>query len=260
MPGFRRFSQVTEYQCKGGPSAVARRQKTVICRLADSRRRPDSLRSIVFRMTTPLTPSPRDVLIRPLAHAGGVYAVQRTNAPDQVIWRSRRAAVAQSLAVARRERVRVWLTDAARAALLLADFAGTCGEASTTSDWTLLFASSANVLVTGPCADVWESLEVLTPFLADPVVEWSAGRMLPGIEAATGTVLIRDVDQLPLVAQHELADWLDAQGLERAQIVTTTSAPLYDLVVVDLFLDALYYRLNTVRLTAQCPVVASALV
>jgi len=69
--------------------------------------------------------------------------------------------------------------------------------------------------------------------------------MLPSTSPRAGTIVIRDVDALTSDDQRKLCEWLDARS-DRAQLVSTASAPIVPLVDSNLFNDALYYRLNMV--------------
>jgi len=60
-------------------------------------------------------------------------------------------------------------------------------------------------------------------------------------------MILHDVGALTLEEQRRLLDWL-LETTGRTRVVSTTSGPLLPLVEVGLFLDTLYYRLNTVYL------------
>jgi hypothetical protein len=64
-----------------------------------------------------------------------------------------------------------------------------------------------------------------------------------------GLVLIGDVATLTLQQQIDFYDWLDKFG-NSVQVISTTSAALWGLVVRGRFLEGLFYRLNVVSLTA----------
>jgi len=66
-------------------------------------------------------------------------------------------------------------------------------------------------------------------------------------------MLIRDVATLSLDQQHALLSWLDQAGPGHAQVVSTAALALFPVVEHGMFLEALYYRLNTVRLDALAP-------
>ena len=58
-------------------------------------------------------------------------------------------------------------------------------------------------------------------------------------------MILREVGALSVDDQHRLLEWMDLTG-GRTQIVSTTSTPLLSRVRAGGFLEALYYRLNTV--------------
>ena len=64
---------------------------------------------------------------------------------------------------------------------------------------------------------------------------------------ATGTLVIREVDTLDRAQQEQFFAWLDryAAGV---QVISVTDRPLFPLVLADVFLEKLYYRLNVVCL------------
>jgi transcriptional regulator of acetoin/glycerol metabolism len=63
-------------------------------------------------------------------------------------------------------------------------------------------------------------------------------------------VLVRDLATLSVDQQRALSSWLDQVGPGHVQIVSTNALPLFPLVEQGVFLEALYYRLNTLRLGA----------
>jgi transcriptional regulator of acetoin/glycerol metabolism len=64
------------------------------------------------------------------------------------------------------------------------------------------------------------------------------------------TLVIRNVDGLSLEHQAALSAWLERPAMGRTQVVSTTNAPLFPRVAAGLFLEKLYYRLNTLVLGA----------
>ena len=71
---------------------------------------------------------------------------------------------------------------------------------------------------------------------------------LPWPEMA-GTLLLHDVAQLTTAQQIALSDWI-GQRRGGMQVVSVTQAPLPALVQDGLFLEGLFYRLNTVTVRA----------
>jgi Sigma-54 interaction domain len=103
-----------------------------------------------------------------------------------------------------------------------------------------------NVLLTGSDGVIQNALSRLVPSLQGPVQIWRPSeRLVLPIPADVGTLILRDVGALLPVDQCRLLVWLEeAAGF--TQVVSTTAAPLLARVEASLFLDSLYYRLNTV--------------
>lgn len=114
-------------------------------------------------------------------------------------------------------------------------------------EWAALRASRPHVLITGTEEATEAAVAALMPHLQPPISCWTPDVSLPAPNVAT-TMLIRDVATLSDDQQRELSSWLEQSGPGCAQIVSTTSIPLFPLVEQGVFLDALYYRLNTLLL------------
>jgi hypothetical protein len=105
-----------------------------------------------------------------------------------------------------------------------------------------------NVLVAGNADMVRLVLQTQMPTLMKPVVRWSPGEpfVLPAVER-TGTLILHEVGALSLHDQLQLLEW-SAGAMRRTQVISTTSTPLLPRVCARGFIDALYYRLNTIYL------------
>ncbi len=113
-----------------------------------------------------------------------------------------------------------------------------------------------NVLVVGPDEAVEDVLAAVRretkPDVesgGDPLVAvWRPGRpfVLPR-PATTQTMILRDVDTLVHGDQHQLVAWLE-EAAGRVQVVSTASSSLMPLVDAGVFMQTLYYRLNTIYL------------
>lgn len=102
-----------------------------------------------------------------------------------------------------------------------------------------------NMLFVGVDDAVWHLLAG-TLSLVEPVVFWRPGGAMHLPEnAAVRTLVIRDVGAMTGAEQVRLLDWLD-RAVGRTQVVSTSSVPLLPLVEEGHFINALYYRLNTV--------------
>lgn len=119
------------------------------------------------------------------------------------------------------------------------------------SDGALLFKRTprTNLLLIGAGTRVLKALEVLLPNLREPITVWFPGNqlMLPPV-AQIGTLILHEVGALELGEQYRLHEWIErAQGrIPGTQIVSTSEASLLPRVHAGVFLDTLYYRLNTV--------------
>lgn len=77
---------------------------------------------------------------------------------------------------------------------------------------------------------------------------------LPGVldlpEEGTGTLLLHDVAALTIAQQVMLFDWLQHRR-GRMQVVSVTQKRLMGMVCDGRFLEGLFYRLNTISVTAR---------
>jgi hypothetical protein len=95
-------------------------------------------------------------------------------------------------------------------------------------DAQLLTNTHANVLIVGLPEDHDAILSAVVPLVREPLR------------------VLRDVELLNSAEQRDLLVWLDEAG-EGTRVISLTSAGLYPLVEHGAFLDALYYRLNVLR-------------
>jgi hypothetical protein len=77
---------------------------------------------------------------------------------------------------------------------------------------------------------------------------------LPGAldltDCRVGTLLLHDVADLAIRQQLVLSEWMEREG-RNVQIVSVTRSPLVSLVHDGRFLEGLFYRLNTLYVTAK---------
>jgi hypothetical protein len=113
-------------------------------------------------------------------------------------------------------------------------------------DLQLLRMPRVNVLLVGPDGVVENVLDMVRPDLRKPIDVWHRGSplVLPTPSRAA-TFVLREIAGLAPDDQLRLVQWLDTVPT-RAQIISTASAPLLPRVQCGRFLEALYYRLNTV--------------
>lgn len=118
-----------------------------------------------------------------------------------------------------------------------------------------------NLLVVGPEDAVEEVLGVVVgrdlkqgepSDNGGPVVTWCPGTpfMLP--PPVGGMLILRNVDTLVHADQQKLVAWLE-EAAGRVQVVSTASSSLMPLVDGGVFLQALYYRLNTIYMDLTDP-------
>jgi hypothetical protein len=112
-------------------------------------------------------------------------------------------------------------------------------------DWRAMLTMRPNVLIEGPEAATEAVLRALRPHCAEPASDW--GDMLG--DQHPPTLIVREVAALTATDQQRLQQWLDSG--ERSQVLSTTAQSLFSLVERGLFLEALFYRLNVVRLDVQ---------
>jgi hypothetical protein len=112
-----------------------------------------------------------------------------------------------------------------------------------------------NVLVIGPVARTEAAVATIVVALPTPVRYWTPDLPLPS-PGDTTTLVIRDIATLSLSFQQA---WLARMNTPHApyaahtQIIATSSIAVFPLVVRGVFLEDLYYRLNTVLLDVRKP-------
>jgi hypothetical protein len=120
-------------------------------------------------------------------------------------------------------------------------------------DLQIVGRKRTNVLLLGSPGDTGIVLEMLGLGMErrEPMLTWRPGQPLdlPSPDAAI-TLIFHDVDKLTPSDQLTVLDWLDRTA-GRIRIVSTTQAPLWPRVQNGCFSEALYYRLNTVWLSAM---------
>lgn len=127
--------------------------------------------------------------------------------------------------------------------------ASTATRAGLASDWLIARTRRLNLLLTGSHMTTQVLLASLRPYLQTPLCEWAFGTALPA-PGEVSTLLICDVAILSLEQQQALLSCLENTAPGQTQVVSTTALELFTLVEHGMFLAALFYRLNTVRLDA----------
>ena len=112
------------------------------------------------------------------------------------------------------------------------------------------------MLLEGPEEVTETLLSLLKPHLRRPVV-WTSSQSLNEFPpAASGALVLRDVAALGRQEQTRLLGWLDDRH-GRKQVVSTTARPLFPRVARGHFDEALYYRLNVIRVCVDSRAVAA---
>ena len=116
-------------------------------------------------------------------------------------------------------------------------------------DLRRLINSGANLLVRGEKSAAGATVVALTADFPPPLLAWNAasGNGLPAFDC--GTLVIHDVDGLDPAEQRVLLTWLERRT-NRVRVITTATYDLFTLVQAGVFLDQLYYRLNTIVIDA----------
>ncbi|MGH9258119.1 MAG: sigma 54-interacting transcriptional regulator [Vicinamibacterales bacterium] len=107
-----------------------------------------------------------------------------------------------------------------------------------------------NLLLLGSPGATRIVLDMLELGLSEPILTWRPGQPLelppPGRAA---TLILHDVDELASSDQHAVLRWLE-QAAGQVRVVSTAVQALWPRVQAGAFSEVLYYRLNTVCLSA----------
>ena len=102
-----------------------------------------------------------------------------------------------------------------------------------------------NALLIGSSARVAEVTEALIPQLRSPIVQCDGTVSYALRTLERGTLFMANVERLPLERQQRLMDFLvDRRG--SVQCIATSNTDLFSRMRSGEFLEALYYRLNSV--------------
>ena len=116
--------------------------------------------------------------------------------------------------------------------------------------WELesVISGNHNLLLEGPNDWTESMLRCLAPLLRVPV-RWTTGHALPTLPAwESGSLVVEDIGELQLDDRARLFEWMN-EG--RRRVISTTVHSLFAAVVQGAFDEALYYRLNVIRLCAS---------
>jgi hypothetical protein len=115
-------------------------------------------------------------------------------------------------------------------------------------EWGAVAYQRRNVLLEASSETAAQLLEALGPHLRTPVHEYRPGLRPPMPQPTEGTIILKEVANLTPGEQALVLKLLTERN-QTLQVVSTSSEALFPLVERGIFDDALYYRLNVVRLT-----------
>lgn len=124
-----------------------------------------------------------------------------------------------------------------------------------TTDIHLALRGATNLLLIGPAVACDDVIGRVRPALSTPLAAWRtpAPLLLPP-PSTVATVILHGIDALTRPDQHRLLDWSGAAA--HVKVISTAEASLLAHIGQGTFLDALYYRLNTV--TIRLPAAGAA--
>ncbi len=109
-----------------------------------------------------------------------------------------------------------------------------------------MYLRHANVLLEGPETAIEPAVRRLLPHLRQPIVSLRSGTALSLPTMEIGTLILDEVHTLTPQDQVRLLEWLNG-ATARPQVISTSSQPLFRCVERGRFAEALYYRLNIIR-------------
>jgi hypothetical protein len=125
-------------------------------------------------------------------------------------------------------------------------------DSGSAADWRRAATAQHRMLVEGPEASIQAALQLLMPYLREPV-SWLQRGISQALPAeGSGTLVVQNIAAFDRQDQTRLRVWLDDPA-HRSQVVSTSAYPLFPLVDCGLFDAQLYYRLNVVRFSLGQP-------
>jgi hypothetical protein len=119
-------------------------------------------------------------------------------------------------------------------------------------EWTILRTSTANGLIIGAPHLTDAAVARIDKGVRQPVVWWAADQATEVPDLTTGTLVVRDVDQLDAHQQERLARWVRTH-CPRVQMLALAREPLFAQVEDGRFSAALYYCMNIVVVEVREP-------
>ncbi len=113
-------------------------------------------------------------------------------------------------------------------------------------DWRAVYLHHANVLLEGPDTAIAPIVRQLLPHLRQPIVSIRSRTAFALPTTEIGSLILDEVHTLTMQDQVRLLELLNVAT--RPQVISTSSQSLFLRVERGLFAEALYYRLNIIRL------------
>src|SRR6266853_202266 len=118
------------------------------------------------------------------------------------------------------------------------------------NEWGMLRSVRPNILIIGADEALASTVSALVAELPGPV-SYLGPNDAPPVRHEVEMLVLPDVAVLSTDRQHEWMTWMSDLDGRRPQIVATSRVPVYPLVQTQIFLETLYYRLNTILLEMQ---------
>lgn len=104
-----------------------------------------------------------------------------------------------------------------------------------------------NALLIGLSETARAAISTILSDLPQPVAESDSSSISGALSSAARTIIIWNVDRLDAPQQRRLLEFIERSGAA-VQIISVSTTELFDRVERGEFLDALYYRLNVIRI------------
>jgi hypothetical protein len=111
----------------------------------------------------------------------------------------------------------------------------------------LLRTLRPNILIVGSPEQIETTSAILIAEVLKPVRYWTADAR-PPTRTDAATIMIHDIANMSPTHQETLLAWMDGPSAHDTQFIATSVIAVFPLVTQELFLEDLYYRLNTILL------------
>ena len=114
----------------------------------------------------------------------------------------------------------------------------------TAEEWRVARIAHANLLLIASDGAAEKIVDALGPDLCELIEVWHPGcRLILPPMGSTGTLILQDIGAMPRDDQRRLHEWFEVTD-GRTRVVSSSRQPLFPLLEVGTFAEALYYRLN----------------